>query len=732
MIVKGASRSSVSYWSKHLLRTDHNEQVEVLETAIWHEDTSQAVYESLHHFQQMSRLTEKGEKGLYCAHIDPDGGYEMTPQHWQASVATLEAQLGLSGQPRLMVKHVKDGRDHLHVVWQRTQQLEDGKFILVSDSYNYKHHELAARQMEIDLGHEPVKGVFTGRDRDPETGHCRDERPVARLHHQEWQQGERIKAAQPDKNAQAIKAELAQLWQQTDSGQAFKAALTQAGYTLARGDKKAIHMVVDPEGEAYDLRRSLPGVKKKELEVRLGDNPAATLSTVGVVREQLERERGWFDRLERDGQVQAASRHAVRMEIAQAQAIDTLQLAEEHARGDIMSLRETAPAHLTATREPAPQTAPAVDLVRPRAEVPPRTELHRPPRVEPPADISQGLEGLPEGVPSSRDARAKAPLQRDDVPDPAQPDAQPSAPPSDRPWSLEERVARGHAVVRARLETARAALEQRTGEPHQVAEGGPVQGRLIERVPIGWTFVARLKQAVGYLVAPWRAEMERYLGQEVRLQLGSQGTFVHDIEAVPSEPSRDQDEVRAPEPALPPPSAATPPLSQTPQPERWLPNDLAALESMWQSETAWYFGPVQAKAHRVEDKARLQLKRHDEAIKRHQAAEPQAPGALLALFRQHRYEQDLEAWQGRDKAFHWRWLQLRERVKAVAEYGRQGITGYPSKGEQLAQKRLRAEQPDLERKLVQAREEEHQRRSERLRQETEQRRQRERDRGLER
>lgn len=81
---------------------------------------------------------------------------------------------------------------------------------------------------------------------------------------------------------------------------------------------------------------------------------------------------------------------------------------------------------------------------------------------------------------------------------------------------------------------------------------------------------------------------------------------------------------------------------------------------------------------------------------------------------------------------HGRWLQLRERVKAVAEYGRQGITGYPSKGEQLAQKRLRAEQPDLVRKLVQAREEERQRRSERLRQETEQRRQRERDRGLER
>ncbi len=121
MIIKGASRSSVSYWAKHLLRTDHNEQVEVLETAIWHESASQSVAESLQHFQSMTRLTEKGEKGLYCAHIDPNGQYEMTPKEWQASLNILEQELGFTGQPRLVVKHVKDQRDHIHVVWQRTK-----------------------------------------------------------------------------------------------------------------------------------------------------------------------------------------------------------------------------------------------------------------------------------------------------------------------------------------------------------------------------------------------------------------------------------------------------------------------------------------------------------------------------------------------------------------------------------------------------------------------------------
>ncbi len=538
MIVKGASRSSASYCSKHLLRTDHNEQVEVLETPIWHEDTAQAVAESLHHFQRMSRLTEKGQKGLYCAHLDPDGRYEMTPQAWLASLDILESELGLSGQPRLLVKHLKDDREHLHVVWQRAKQLDDGKFVLVSDSYNYKHHELAARQMEVHLDHESVRGVFTGRDRDPQTGLCLDERPVARLNHR-GQQSERIRAGQPGKEPKVIKTELAQLWQQSENGQAFKAGLTQAGYTLARGDKKAIYMVVDPDGEAYDLRRSLPGVKKKDLDVRLSDDPAQALPAVSLVREQLDREQGWSERSARDlhvdGQAQSETTH------------HTAWAREMEAAREAM----------------APETAQAVQ----------------------------------------------------------------------------------------------AGFDPHTGEVRRPRQAGPdIEGR----------------------------------------------------------------------PAPPPAAAASLPWAQ--RLERLLPDDLPTLESLWQSEVARCFARVQAKARRVEDQARQQLERHRERRRRHREAEPQLPTGLLARLRQPGYERDVAAWQARDQQLHWRWLQLGERVKHVADYGREGIGQYPSKGEQLAQKWLRAERPELARKLDQGREQERLEGIERRRQEAE-RQQRERQRG---
>ncbi len=105
--------------------------------------------------------------------------------------------------------------------------------------------------------------------------------------------------------------------------------------------------------------------------------------------------------------------------------------------------------------------------------------------------------------------------------------------PGDQPST--DLVARGHAVVRERLEAARAALEQRTGKPHRVVQGEPVQGRLIERVSVEWSPVARLEQPEGYALAPWHPEMmERHLGQEVRLQLNLQGTYVRAIEVMPS------------------------------------------------------------------------------------------------------------------------------------------------------------------------------------------------------
>ena len=44
----------------------------------------------------------------------------MTPEQWQRAVDVLDKELGLEGQPRAVVMHEKRGREHIHVVWART------------------------------------------------------------------------------------------------------------------------------------------------------------------------------------------------------------------------------------------------------------------------------------------------------------------------------------------------------------------------------------------------------------------------------------------------------------------------------------------------------------------------------------------------------------------------------------------------------------------------------------
>jgi hypothetical protein len=54
------------------------------------------------------------------------------------------------------VMHEYKGREHLHLVHSRID--ENGKAI--SDSWNYLHHEKAAREIEAELGLEPTQGVL--------------------------------------------------------------------------------------------------------------------------------------------------------------------------------------------------------------------------------------------------------------------------------------------------------------------------------------------------------------------------------------------------------------------------------------------------------------------------------------------------------------------------------------------------------------------------------------------
>ena len=261
MIIKGGSRAGPQQLAAHLQRTDTNECVAILELHSGLDDLAAT-------FRDWQTLAEgtRGSKGLYHVNIDPDARYTMTPEQWTRAVEVLERELGLEGQPRAVVLHEKKGRQHIHVVWSRTDA-ETMK--MRSDSNNYLAHERASQVLEREFGHAPVPGKHAKRDREQQP-----EFPRAAISHAEWQQAERSSRSIEDR-----RAEIAAFYSASDSGAAFKTALEDAGYVLAQGDRRDF-VLVDPAGESFSLGRQLKGVEAAALRGFMADVDRAALPTV--------------------------------------------------------------------------------------------------------------------------------------------------------------------------------------------------------------------------------------------------------------------------------------------------------------------------------------------------------------------------------------------------------------------------------------------------------------------
>ncbi|BBB13928.1 relaxase/mobilization nuclease domain-containing protein [Sphingopyxis sp. FD7] len=264
MIIKGKSRAGPSQLARHLGRADTNERVEILQL-----DSAGTTEQAFRDWQTYT-LATKGKLGLYHANIDPDAKYDMTRDQWLRAVEVLEEELGLQGQPRAIVMHEKNGREHIHVVWARTDM---DTMKLRSDSMNYQAHERASLRLEQEFGHEHVPGKHAKRDRE-----AQPEFPTAEAQHDEWQQGER-----GGMNHRERKAQVKGLYEASDTGPAFKAALEDAGYVLARGDRRDF-VILDTDAKVHSLGRQLPGVTAKDLRAFMADIDPDSLPSVSDAR----------------------------------------------------------------------------------------------------------------------------------------------------------------------------------------------------------------------------------------------------------------------------------------------------------------------------------------------------------------------------------------------------------------------------------------------------------------
>jgi len=280
MIAKGGARSGPKQLAHYLMRVgryDTGERAELLELrSPWatapngtQERTAAKVVEAFRDWQTLAEATQQGEYGLYHAQISPAPKYAagMTKEQWIRCADILEEKLGLQGQDRAIFWQAgTDGRPHLHVVWCRTN-IDDMK--LISDSHNFDAHERASARMEKEFGHEFVPGKHAKRDRKRQP-----EFPQERMSQDEAQQAARLGVTKEERVAQ-----LAEIRKSCDDGLAFKNALEQAGYVLAKGDTRGF-VLVDGQGEIFSLSKHLPDLKGKQYKAFMASVDPALLPAV--------------------------------------------------------------------------------------------------------------------------------------------------------------------------------------------------------------------------------------------------------------------------------------------------------------------------------------------------------------------------------------------------------------------------------------------------------------------
>jgi hypothetical protein len=269
VINKGTSCANAFRLAKHVTRRDTNERVEVKEIrGVVAEDVFGALRE-----MEAVACGARTAKPFYHGSINTKENERLTDEQRAYAIDKLEAALGLTGQPRVVVVHEKKDREHCHIVWSR---IDLDRMAAISDSHNYRKHEEVARALEREFGLERVQGAHVERDG--------KQRPDRTPSHREMLQAERTGVS-----PQQARELMTSTWRTTKNGKEFQAALADKGWILARGDRRDF-VAIDPNGGVHSVARRIEGAKAEDVRQRFADIDPRGLMSVAEAK-QVQRER---------------------------------------------------------------------------------------------------------------------------------------------------------------------------------------------------------------------------------------------------------------------------------------------------------------------------------------------------------------------------------------------------------------------------------------------------------
>lgn len=248
MILQGSQRGGAKNLAQHLLKHE-NEHIDIHELRGF---VSDDLVSALNEIHAISKGT-KAKQPLFSLSLNPPPEENVTIGVFEDAISRVEDKLGLSGQPRAIVFHEKEGRRHAHAVWSRIDA--DRMKAIRLPFTRYKLRDIS-RELYLEHGWKMPRGFANSKERDPRN-----------FSMAEWQQAKRA-----GNDVQEIKAALQDSWAISDTQSTFQQALRERGYTLARGDRRGF-VALDHRCEVYAIPKWL-GLKAKDVRSRLTDRDA--------------------------------------------------------------------------------------------------------------------------------------------------------------------------------------------------------------------------------------------------------------------------------------------------------------------------------------------------------------------------------------------------------------------------------------------------------------------------
>jgi phage gp46-like protein len=303
MIFKASKRSGGRQLGAHLLKAEENEHVEIHEVSGFISDT---VMGAMNEAYALARGT-KCQQYLFSMSLSPPAHESVRVEVFEKALADIEERLNLTGQPRIVVFHEKEGRRHCHAVWSRI----DAETMTAKELPFFKNRlNEIAKQLYLENGWAMPKGFANPKLRD-----------ARNFTLDEWQQAKRAGL-----DPRELKSAVQECWKQSDGAAAFASALEERGLFLARGDRRGF-VAVTIDGDVFALARMIDA-KSKDVASRFGD--PATLRSVDETKQFIGEQIA--PRLTRYiGEAKRIAHHNMQPLVAKREALKVQHQAERQA-----------------------------------------------------------------------------------------------------------------------------------------------------------------------------------------------------------------------------------------------------------------------------------------------------------------------------------------------------------------------------------------------------------------